>query len=205
MNWVPVSSDSSFSLETKRRIFLRRKFRGRFRTFDQKYSFYPWNYLVRIVYDPKKISSEDLFCSKLKKYLSNQAYRHGWRYMCFFKRENESIFLYGLFYFPSGSVSLEKGILKLKDGSCLCERSSYISEVFGINTFFFLEEHEHRERKIRLNFYEHLFSGERIIYSKGFPSSHISFFDSNSELDISTLSGLVAFFSEASNDEGDGE
>ena len=116
--------------------------------------------------------------------------------MCFFEKENGLFIFYGLFYLPLGSYSLEKLFLKSKNKIIQCETSSYISEVFGRNTFDFFDNWSScPSRSIRLKFLDHLFTGERLIYSKGLPGLYHTVYLPDGELVTLNFHELSSNFS----------
>lgn len=137
-----------------------------------------FNYFSTFTYDSKKIDEES-FKKKLKRLLSNYAFRKGWKYIGVWERGAKSnrLHFHCIVYVPEGTMPGE--IIERKDYSFsthnmqITHQNTYFNKKFGRTDFEKLESNELGDAVAYLLKYIEK-SGEKIVYSRKLPQYVIS-------------------------------
>lgn len=157
---------------------------SRLKRFKRKANLNLWNKFVTITYDDKKMD-EDTFRKKLRKCLSNLHCRRKWRYMGVFERgeDNERLHFHGLMYIPDGEMV--GSIIEKKDYSTkqhqmqITHSNTFFAETFGRNDFEDINQYEIVNGNAISYITKYIAkSGEKIVYSRGIPTTIIKEIDS---------------------------
>ncbi|MEG2540367.1 MAG: hypothetical protein RSB59_01140 [Clostridia bacterium] len=138
-----------------------------------------FNYFVTFTYDDEK-HSEDSFRKKLKRNLSNNCDRKGWKYIGVWERspEKKRLHFHGIFSIPKGMMQGE--LVEVKDFSLITHKmqvtlqNTHFNEKYGRSDFEPIDNPEILGSSIAylLKYIEK--TGEKIVYSRGLPQFFLS-------------------------------